>query len=173
MMTFTVLAGDGQTTTRSNTPQTTAQPMAHEIKFLSGTFTALQPIPYADLGVHAGFPSVAQDYVDKVLDFNTDIIRHPEATFYARVLGDSMVEAGIRPGDLIVVDRSIEPYDGCTAVCFVDEEFAIKEVDLKDEARGRIVLRARNAKYPPIVVTPDVRFEIWGVVAYVIHSCLR
>lgn len=147
--------------------------MAHEIKFLTGTFAAPQPLPYADLGVHAGFPSPAQDSVDRTLDFNTDLIRHPEATFYARVLGDSMVEAGIRPGDLIVVDRSIEPYDGCTAVCFVDEEFAIKEVDLKDEARGRIVLRARNAQYPPIVVTPGMQFEIWGVVAYVIHSFVR
>ena len=147
--------------------------MAHEIKFLNGTFTASQPIPFADLGVHAGFPSLAQDYMDKMLDFNTDIIRHPEATFYARVVGDSMVDAGIRPGDLVVVDRSIEPYDGCTAVCFVDEEFAIKEVDLKQGAHGRIVLRARHPTYPPIVVTPDMRFEIWGVVAYVIHSFVR
>ncbi len=147
--------------------------MADDIKFIVSSFETRQPLPYADGGIHAGFPSPAQDYVDLQLDFNRDIIRHPEATFYARVIGNSMKEAGILPGDLVCIDRSIEPSDGCIAVCFYDGEFTLKQLDYSRQAEGILILRPRNKDYEPILVTRDSNFEIWGVVAYTIHSFLK
>ena len=147
--------------------------MADEVKFIISSFEIRQPLPYADGGVHAGFPSPAQDYVDLQLDFNRDIIRHPEATFYARVKGNSMIDAGIMPGDLVCIDRSIPPSDGCIAVCFYDGEFTLKQLDYSRQAEGLLILRPRNADYQPIIVRPTDNFEIWGVVSLTIHSFVR
>lgn len=143
--------------------------MAEELIFLSPEFATELSLPYADGGVRAGFPSPAQDYVDRALDLNRDLIKHPAATFYARVVGDSM-EPEIFNEDILVVDRSITPFDGCAAVCVLNSEFTIKRLDLKQQAQGIIRLIPSNPKYQPIRVTSEEQFEIWGVVRYVIHT---
>ena len=85
--------------------------------FLPDTSTELS-LPFADEGIQAGFPSPAQDYINEYIDLNREIVKHPAATFYGRVSGDSMIDEGIEPGDILVIDRSIEPDDGDLAVCF-------------------------------------------------------
>ena len=83
-------------------------------------------------GIHAGFPSPAQDYMSGVIDLNKELVRHPEATFYGRVVGDSMIDAGINEGDVLVIDKSLEPSEGDMCVCFIDGEFALKFVSFHD-----------------------------------------
>ena len=88
--------------------------------------------------VHAGFPSPAQDYMNTFIDLNKELVRHPAATFYARVVGDSMVDAGVEEGDVLVVDKSMEPQEGDMAVCFIDGEFALKFISFKDPSTGAV-----------------------------------
>ena len=124
-------------------------------------------IPLAESGVHAGFPSPADDFLEGSLDLNKLVIRHPEATFYARVEGDSMKDDCIEDGDLLVVDKAVEPYDGCLAVSYVDGEFTLKRVRMDG---GRILLVPANPKYKTIEITPDNEFAVWGVVRFVIKE---
>lgn len=128
------------------------------------------PLPFADQGVQAGFPSPAQDYINEYIDLNEELVPHPAATFYARVSGDSMSGEGIEPGDLLVVDRSLEPADGDLAVCCLDGEFTLKRIKLSP---GSITLIPSNENFDPILVTPDNRFEIWGVVTHTIKNNRR
>lgn len=127
-------------------------------------------LPYADGGIQAGFPSPAQDYISEYIDLNREIVRHPASTFYGRVSGDSMIEEGIEPGDLLVIDRSLEPDDGDLAVCCLDGEFTLKRIHL---APGAVWLIPSNESFDPILVTPDHRFEIWGVVTHTIKNNRR
>lgn len=141
----------------------------NEIIFLTPDLSTELPLLYADGGIPAGFPSPAQDYVNGVLDLNKELIRHPAATFYARVVGDSM-NPSIQEGDILVVDRSLEPFDDCIAVCCLNNEFTIKRIDLSKKSEGYIRLIPDNTKYEPFVVTEDNKFILWGVVRYVIHK---
>ena len=141
----------------------------HEIKFIDSDFSSDMPWPYVDGGVRAGFPSPAQDYVEATMDLNKVLVKHPAATFYCRVVGDSMIDAGIHPDDILVVDKSREPSDGCIAICYLNGEFTVKELDLSRRAQNIIRLVPHNAKYQPIEVHTEDAFEIWGVVSYVIH----
>ncbi|MCH5219122.1 MAG: translesion error-prone DNA polymerase V autoproteolytic subunit [Muribaculaceae bacterium] len=127
-------------------------------------------LPYADQGIQAGFPSPAQDYITESIDLNREIVRHPASTFYGRVSGDSMINDGIDPDDIIVIDRSLEPQDGDLAVCCVDGEFTLKRI--KFDA-GKVWLIPANETFDPILVTPDNRFEVWGVVTYTIKRSHR
>lgn len=127
-------------------------------------------LPFAGEGVRAGFPSPAQDYMDDAIDLNRELVRHPESTFYARVRGDSMIEADVREGDILVVDKSLEPRDGDLAVCVLDGEFTLKHLEIRG---GRVRLMPANAAYAPICVGPDQYFEVWGVVTYVIRRARR
>lgn len=120
--------------------------------------------------IKAGFPSPADDYQHDALDFNRDLIKHPEATFYGRVDGDSMVEAGINDGDIAVIDRSLDARDGDVIVAFVNNEFTIKYLDLSHKADGYIELKPANKKYHPIRIEDTDNFEVWGVVVWTIHS---
>ena len=141
----------------------------NEVVFLTPDLSSELPLLYADGGIPAGFPSPAQDYVDGILDLNKELIQHPAATFYARVVGDSM-HPGIKDGDLLVVDRSLEAFDDCVAVCCLNDEFTIKRVDLSNKADGVIRLVPDNPKYEPITVSEEDKFILWGVVRYVIHK---
>lgn len=123
------------------------------------------PLPFADVGVRAGFPSPAQDYLRESLDFNRDMIRHPEATFYARVTGDSMSGEGIHDGDLLVIDRAEPLRDGALAVFVVDNEFTLKRMLHKD---GKTYLVPANPDYAPIEIREGQELALWGVVTYVI-----
>lgn len=120
--------------------------------------------------LRAGFPSPAEEYLHESLDFNRDLIRHPEATFYGRVKGDSMVGAGINDGDIAVIDRSREAKNGSIVVAYVGNEFTIKYLDTTHRDEGYIELRPANDKYNPIRIDSDDDFEVWGVVVYTIHS---
>lgn len=124
-------------------------------------------IPMAESGVHAGFPSPADDFLEGSLDLNALVVRHPEATFFARVEGDSMSGEGIAEGDLLIVDKAVEPYDGCLAVSFIDGEFTLKRVRME---KDRILLVPANPKYRTIEVTPDNEFAVWGVVRWILKS---
>ena len=143
----------------------------NELELYSGDFTSVLNLPYAEGGIRAGFPSPAQDYMDQTLDFNKEIIQHPAATFYAKVVGVSMVEAGIDEGDIVIIDRSLEPRQNDIVVAFINGEFSMKYLDLSEQALGTIWLRPGNDKFPAFKITPDDQFTIWGVVAKVIKSC--
>lgn len=133
--------------------------------------TTSRPLPYAYDGVRAGFPSPAQDYISATIDLNHELIEHPAATFYARVVGDSMAEEGITEDDILVIDKSIEPQHGDLAVCCVDGEFTLKR--LRFTSGNRIFLMPSNRKYRPIEITPDTDFMVWGVVTYTIKPNRR
>ena len=136
-----------------------------ELEIYSGNFDTILNLPYADQGVRAGFPSPAQDYIDKSLDFNKELIQHPSATFYAKVVGLSMINAGINEGDIIVIDRSLEPRQNDVVVAFVNGEFTMKYLDLSEKEYGVIWLRPGNEDFPAFQITADDELTIWGVVA--------
>ncbi|MDD6889516.1 MAG: translesion error-prone DNA polymerase V autoproteolytic subunit [Bacteroidales bacterium] len=146
------------------------QPSASDIEISIADMTSKVSLPYADHGIQAGFPSPAQDYITETIDLNMEVVRHPAATFYGRVNGDSMVNEGIEDGDLIVIDRSIEPADGDLAVCCVDGDFTLKRIKIEPD---RVWLIPANETFDPIMITGDNRFEIWGVVTFVIKRKYR
>ncbi len=115
--------------------------------------------------VRAGFPSLADEEPREKLDLIKLLVRHPASTFFFRIGGTSMVEADMDEGDIIIVDRSVEPYNGCSAVCFIDGEFTVKRVEIHSD---HTMLVAANPKFKPIRITPDNEFAIWGVVTYII-----
>ena len=118
--------------------------------------------------LRAGFPSPAEEYLHDSLDFNRDLIKHPESTFYGRVIGDSMIDAGINDGDIAVIDKSREPHNGSIVVAYINNEFTIKYLDTTHKEEGYIELRPANAKYKPIRIDEGDDFEVWGVVVYTI-----
>ncbi len=117
--------------------------------------------------VPAGFPSPAGDYMEGKLDLNQHLIKHPAATFFVRVTGDSMTEAGIHSGDLLIVDRSLEPSDGNIVIAVLDGELTVKQLERR---KGKLRLLPANQNYEPLEVSEQQSFEIWGVVTNVIHS---
>lgn len=127
--------------------------------------TAL-PLPLFLTSVPAGFPSPADDYLDKTLDLNELVISHPAATFFVRVEGDSMQGAGISSGDILVVDRSLEAANGKIVLAVLNGEFTVKRMHMQGK---RMFLMAENAKYSPIEVGDETDFQVWGVVTYIIH----
>lgn len=141
-----------------------------ELEIYSGSFDSVLELPYADEGIRAGFPSPAQDYMDKSLDFNRELIQHPSATFYAKVIGSSMINAGISEGDTIVIDRALEPRQNDIVVAFINGEFTLKYLDITQKDCGVIWLRPGNDDYPSFRITPDDELTVWGVVSKVIKN---
>jgi DNA polymerase V len=139
------------------------------LQIIQGVFEQKQKLQFAT-GIKAGFPSPAEDYSHETLDFNRDLIRNPEATFYGKVEGDSMIEAGINDGDIAVIDRSVEPRDGDVVVGYINEEFTIKFLDLTHRNEGFIELRPANKDFKPIRIDADDDFEVWGVVVWTIKN---
>lgn len=140
------------------------------INIIQAEITQHISLPYAEHGIQAGFPSPAQEYLTESIDLNQEIVRHPAATFYGRVSGDSMINEGIEDGDLLVIDRSLQPEDGDLAVCYVDGDFTLKRIKIEPNC---VWLIPANECFDPIMVTPDNRFEIWGVVTYTIKRKFR
>lgn len=124
-------------------------------------------LPMIPGGISAGFPSPALDFVDLSIDLNKHLIKHPAATFYGLVKGFSMQDAGIGDGDLLVIDKSIEPADGKIAVCYIDGEFTIKRIKIE---KNTCWLLPANEDYNPIKITPENDFLVWGIVTHVIKS---
>ncbi len=118
-------------------------------------------------GIHAGFPSPAEDFAEPTLDLNHYVIKNPASTFYARIKGNSMVGANIQDGDIVVIDKSLEPADGSIAVCFIDGEFTLKRIRIE---KGKVWLQPANPDFPAIEVTEENHFVVWGIVTYVIKK---
>lgn len=127
-------------------------------------------LPFADTGIRAGFPSPAQDFMEYGLDLNQELIRHQASTFIARVKGDSMKGAGIYDGDMLVIDKSLAPFDGAMAVCYVDGEFTLKFIKVN---KNGLWLIPANETFHPIRITDQNNFLIWGIVTYSIHNQKR
>ena len=124
-------------------------------------------LPLSDERVAAGFPSPAEDHASLSLDLIRELIKNPASTFYARVSGLSMIDEGINDGDLLVIDKSIDPYDGCLAVCYIDGEFTLKRFE-KHKDHGLLI--PANREFKPIRVSAENDFCIWGVVTYLIKK---
>ncbi len=126
-----------------------------------------QEFPLAAARAAAGFPSPAVDHIDQCLDLNEYLVLHPQATFFLRTQGDSMTGAGIHHGDLLIVDRSLEPVSGRVVVAALNGGLTVKRLQ---RSRGRIILKSENPAHPDIAVRADDDFRIWGVVAHVVHT---
>ena len=129
-------------------------------------------LPYVEEGVRAGFPSPAQEHLMTGIDLNKELVRHRETTFYARVKGHSMTDAGIDDGDLVVVDKSLDARTGNYVVACVDGEFTLKEFRI-DEADHCAWLMPANDEYSPIKITEENDFMVWGVVTYIIKKVYK
>ena len=139
------------------------------MKLIKGDFKEKLDLLFAP-SIRAGFPSPAEDYLSDSLDFNRDMIKHPEATFYGEVEGDSMIGIGINEGDIAVIDRSIEAEDGDIVVAAIGDEFNIKRLDLSHKKDGYIELKSANPKSPNFRIDEDDNFEVWGVVVWTIKK---
>jgi len=123
--------------------------------------------PFFMSAVEAGFPSPAEDYIEGSLDLNKHLIKHPAATFFVRVSGDSMINAGIYPGDILIVDRSLEATDKKIVIAVIDGELTVKRLRHRDNL---LFLEPENDAYIPIKITKEMSFEVWGVVTNVVHK---
>ena len=141
----------------------------NEVEFIRSEFVTQLALRYAP-GIKAGFPSPAEAYEVEVLDFNKDMIRHPDTTFYGRVRGDSMIDAGICDGDILVIDRSLEPRNGDVVVAYYDNKFTVKFFDNSHIDEGYIDLVPANSAFDAIRITADDELTIWGVVQYTIKD---
>lgn len=122
-------------------------------------------LQFFETRVQAGFPSPAQgEYADSI-DLNRVLINNPAATFCARVIGNSMVDAGINEGDLLIIDRSLTPQNGNIAVCFVDGDFTVKRLSVREDG---IYLTPANSQFPELKVDEESHFQVWGVVSHII-----
>ena len=126
-----------------------------------------KPVAVFTATVQAGFPSPANDYFENKLDLNELVIQHPAATFFVRVEGESMANADIHSGDILVVDRSIEPASGKIVIAVIDGEFTVKRLIIEN---SRAFLVPENSNYPTLKIEEEADFQVWGVVTYVIHK---
>ena len=118
-------------------------------------------------GISAGFPSPADDFKETRISLDRELVKNKEATFYARVSGDSMIGAGISDGDLLVIDRSLNPENGKIAVCLVDGDFTVKRIK---KEKNKLYLVPENKKYESIEIKEENELIIWGIVEYVIKK---
>lgn len=124
-------------------------------------------LPLFGSSVEAGFPSSADDHLERSLDLNEELVRHPSATFFIRAKGESMRDAGIHAGDVLVVDRSVTPSDRQIVIAMIDGEFAVKRFR---KFGAKLFLEAANPDFPFIQIGENQQLVIWGVVTYVIHK---
>lgn len=134
--------------------------------YSANTETELE-LPFVEEGISAGFPSPALDFIDLTIDLNKHLIKHPSATFYGRVKGQSLKNAGINDGDLLIIDKSLEPLNGKIAVCYIDGEFTAKRIK---KSKEELWLMPENDDYPPIKIEEENDLIIWGIVTHVIKS---
>lgn len=125
-----------------------------------------KPVPFFEVGVPAGFPSPADDYVERPLDLHELLVEHPAATFFVRVEGDSMQGVGMYSGDILVVDRALTAHHGKIVVALFNGEFTVKRLKV---AGKKIYLTPENPRYQAIEIPEGSDFQVWGVVTYVIH----
>ena len=126
-----------------------------------------QETVYFETGISAGFPSPADDFKQQRLSLDSELVKNKEATFFARVSGQSMIDAGLNDNDLLVIDRSLSPAHNKIAVCFLDGEFTVKRLKVEND---EVWLQPENKNYQPIKVTEENDFIIWGIVTNVIKK---
>jgi DNA polymerase V len=138
-----------------------------KLTFFRPDFESELRIPYINEGVSAGFPSPAADFMETNIDLNKELSENPLATFYIKVKGNSMIDAGINDKDVLVVDRSLEPKNNKIAICCIDGEFTVKRIQVEKDC---MYLLPENPNYKPILVTEENQLIIWGMVTYVIKK---
>lgn len=138
-----------------------------KLTFFTPDFESEIRIPYINQGVSAGFPSPALDFLETAIDLNKELIENKKTTFYIKVEGHSMIDAGINDKDILIVDRTLEPSDKKIAVCFIDGEFTVKRLKLE---KYSLYLMPENQSYEPIKISEENNFMIWGIVTYVIKK---
>ena len=124
-------------------------------------------LPLVAARISAGFPSGMEDFIERKIDLNETLVRHEAATYFIRVQGDSMTGAGIQDGDILIVDRSLEPASGKIVIAVLNGELTVKRIRHRGK---RVFLLPENPKYAALEVTAETAFEVWGVVIHVIHS---
>lgn len=124
-------------------------------------------IPLVETPVSAGYPAPTENFIETELDLNSFLVRHPSSTFCVKVKGQSMINAGIRTGDILIVDRAAEPQNNSIVIALVDGEFTVKRIT---KANGELFLMPENEMYRPIKITESMKFEVWGVVTYIIKK---
>lgn len=134
------------------------------LDFYAPDYSTELELPFVDVGISAGFPSPADDFIELRIDLNKELIKHKDSTFFAKVKGNSMKNAGIFDGDLLIIDKSLEPQDGKIAICQIDGDFTVKRIKKENDV---VWLIAENEDYKPIKVTEENELMIWGIV---IHS---
>lgn len=141
------------------------------IKIIRGVFDTKLELEHAS--IVAGFPSPADDYIHETLDFNRDYIKHPEASFYGDVCGNSMKDAGIFDGDRVIIDRAVEPHDGSIVLAWWNGDFTMKYLDLTHRDEGYIELRPANPDFPVFKIDDPDNFRVWGTVIHLIRTFER
>lgn len=124
-------------------------------------------VPFIAAGIKAGFPSPAADFDEVRISLDQIVVKNKSATFYAKASGNSMIGAGIADGDVLVIDRSLEPTDNKIAVCFIDGDFTVKRIRIGENA---VCLVPENEAFEPITITEENELIIWGIVTYVLKK---
>jgi DNA polymerase V len=137
------------------------------ITFFLPDFENTNELPFISGGIKAGFPSPAADFDESKISLDNVLVKNREATFYAKASGTSMIGAGIDDGDIMVIDRSLEPQNNKIAICLIDGEFTVKRIKIEKDA---VYLMPENTNYQPIKVTDENELVIWGIVTYVIKN---
>ena len=138
-----------------------------KITFFKPDFENNNELPFISGGIKAGFPSPAADFDESKISLDHVLVKNREATFYAKASGTSMIGAGIDDGDILVIDRSIDPQNNKIAVCYIDGEFTVKRIKLK---KDELWLMPENPKYNPIKINEENQLIVWGIVTYVIKK---
>ena len=141
------------------------------IKIIRGVFDTKLELEHTS--IVAGFPSPADDYIHETLDFNRDYIKHPEASFYGDVCGNSMKDAAIYDGDRVIIDRAVEPHDGSIVLAWWNGDFTMKYLDLTHRDEGYIELRPANPDFPVFKIDDPDNFRVWGTVIHLIRTFER
>lgn len=139
----------------------------HTLQFYAPEDSSPLEIVLAQTGISAGFPSPADDFKEFKISLDKTLVKNKEATFYAKVSGQSMVGAGIDDGDLLVVDKSLDPKNNNIAVCFIDGEFTVKRLKVSG---SDVYLQPENPSFKAIKVTDESNFQVWGIVTHVIKK---
>jgi len=140
--------------------------MSEVIELIPASIATELNLPFVG-NISAGFPSPADDFLDIGIDLNADLIKHPASTFYGRIRGNSLNDLFIFDGDLVIIDKSLQPQNGKIAVCYVDGAFTAKVLKIEPDC---ILLLPANAEYKPIKVTEDNSFIIFGIITYIIKA---
>lgn len=139
----------------------------NQLSFYAMEDAKLSGVPVFGDAVPAGFPSPAEDYLDMDLNLHEYLVQNPAATFCVRANGDSMVDANIQSGDVMVVDRALSPTNNSIVLAVLDGEFTVKRIKKNED---KLYLMPANEQYQPMKITDDMDFQVWGIVTFIIHK---